>query len=136
MTSWYAAAEARRAKIRHLAGHSRMGSGYTMCGKTLGPQVAGTWPYRACLVCEVEAAKRSVAGREEAAPAYAVEAPGTPELGAWWARAHAWCEGESRAHARLCVLAVGPAGFYYSGTGFFAPQFLAWGRIAPQEDAP
>jgi hypothetical protein len=50
---WFLSADTLKHKIRHLAGHKRLGPTHTKCGKLLGGVISGD-QLEPCQVCEAE----------------------------------------------------------------------------------
>ena len=79
---WYFSKEAKRGRVGHLAGHARLGAGFSRCGKRLA-QECSSFSFKPCGTCEAEQAniaEREAKRRkmEQAAPK--APAPETPEL--------------------------------------------------------
>lgn len=70
---WFAAKEAKRARVAHAVGHARLGEAFTKCGKTPGEDVSRgveCGHFLVCLACAREIKQE----RERAAQSRAITA--------------------------------------------------------------
>ncbi len=78
MKNWYTTPDAKRARVKHLAVHFRLGDKFTKCGKRLGKLVkAGDYPQWAseCQMClNMVKKERPVMEVKQSAPVRLIEA--------------------------------------------------------------